>query len=612
MMTSTEPQTTNQALLNELLRRGAIDIQGSELFAAAPSPLPAGVSFSKIEGMLLGLAVGDALGATSEGLVPEIRRQAHGEIRDYLQNRHTGEFRGYPTDDTQLAFWTLEQMLEDGGFDPDRVAARFCQGRIFGLGSTVREFLGNYKGGTRPWWRCGPQSAGNGALMRIAPMLVPHLREPSPELWADTALAASITHNDSASIAACVAFIAMLWELIGRTEAPEPQWWVEAYLRVAKELEHREDYRPRLPALRDYEGSLWRFVEKKVPAAFERGLTTLEACESWYSGAYLLETVPSVLYILMRHGDDPEAAIVRAVNDTRDNDTIAAIVGAAVGALHGRQALPERWVEKLTGRVTAVGDDGRAFELLEQARQRWWESAQVPSNHAHKAILIRVSDGTSRSSVLAERAIRTEARQAVDCANTDHLLADGDGTLRNLDRQRFASKGACMTEDDRQPIDPQVRIGHVHLKVADLERALAFYRDILGFELTQRLGPAAAFLSAGGYHHHIGLNIWESRGGSPPAPGTTGLYHFAILYPNRRALADALKRVNEAGIPLEGAADHGVSEALYLRDPDGNGLELYWDRPEASWPRDSTGNLQMVTEPLDLEDLLTELILDAE
>jgi catechol 2,3-dioxygenase len=161
-----------------------------------------------------------------------------------------------------------------------------------------------------------------------------------------------------------------------------------------------------------------------------------------------------------------------------------------------------------------------------------------------------------------------------------------------------------MSERRHQPIDPGARIGHVHLKVADLERALAFYRDALGFELTQRFGAGAAFLSAGGYHHHIGINVWESRGGSWPAPGTTGLYHLAILYPTRRSLATALRRVLDERIPLEGAADHGVSEAIYLRDPDGNGVELYWDRPRADWPRDAAGGLAMVTESLDLDDLL--------
>lgn len=164
----------------------------------------------------------------------------------------------------------------------------------------------------------------------------------------------------------------------------------------------------------------------------------------------------------------------------------------------------------------------------------------------------------------------------------------------------------------QHPIDQNVRIGHVHLKVADLERALGFYRDVLGFELTQRYGRQAAFLSAGGYHHHIGLNTWESAGGSPPAPGTTGLYHLAILYPTRALLADALRRVLAAGIELEGAADHGVSEALYLRDPDDNGVELYWDRPKDQWPLAPNGELAMFTRALDLEALLREPLAEME
>ena len=155
-----------------------------------------------------------------------------------------------------------------------------------------------------------------------------------------------------------------------------------------------------------------------------------------------------------------------------------------------------------------------------------------------------------------------------------------------------------------QSIHHEVRIGHVHLKVADLERALRFYRDVLGFEVTQRIGNSAAFLSAGGYHHHIGLNTWESHGGQAPAAGTTGLYHLAILYPTRAELGDALRRLVETGVPLDGASDHGVSEALYLRDPDGNGVELYWDRPQEGWPRTKDGELAMVTRSLDLKGLL--------
>jgi catechol 2,3-dioxygenase len=162
--------------------------------------------------------------------------------------------------------------------------------------------------------------------------------------------------------------------------------------------------------------------------------------------------------------------------------------------------------------------------------------------------------------------------------------------------------GGRMTE----PIDPRTDIGHVHLKVADLERAIGFYRDVLGFELQQRMGDQAAFLSAGGYHHHIGLNTWESAGGSPPPPGTTGLFHLAVRYPTRAALADALHRLVRAKVRIDGASDHGVSEAIYLRDPDQNGVELYRDRPEEEWPRTPDGGVAMFTAPLDLQALLAE------
>ncbi len=162
------------------------------------------------------------------------------------------------------------------------------------------------------------------------------------------------------------------------------------------------------------------------------------------------------------------------------------------------------------------------------------------------------------------------------------------------------------SEKEFRPIDPQVRIGHVHLKVSDLERSLGFYCGVLGFELMQRLGTEAAFISAGGYHHHIGLNTWESLGGSPPPPGSTGLFHVAILYPDRARLGDALRRLLAAKIPLEGASDHGVSEALYLRDPDENGVELYRDRAQDEWPHNPDGSIAMDTRPLDLDALLRD------
>ena len=183
----------------------------------------------------------------------------------------------------------------------------------------------------------------------------------------------------------------------------------------------------------------------------------------------------------------------------------------------------------------------------------------------------------------------------------------GRGLPAAADTSSTGKSPAGGARADDEPIDPGVDIGHVHLKVADIDRALDFYCGVLGFELQQRLGNDAAFVSAGGYHHHIGLNTWHSRGGKPPPPNSTGLFHAAIRYPSRRALADALRRLAEARIPLSGASDHGVSEALYLTDPDANGVELYWDRPPEQWPRDKEGELLMVTEPLDLDGLIAEL-----
>ena len=358
----------------ELFEQGAIAIRSEDFLASDPAPLPDEVEFDRVEGMLWGLAVGDSLGVTSEGLRPVDRQEFFGEVRDYLPLRNTSRREGIPSDDTQMAFWTLEQILEDGEFVPENLAERFATERIYGMGSTVGAFRKAWERGGRPWWQCGQPSAGNGALMRIAPMVVPHLRHPSPLLWEETALCSALTHNDTASIASCVAFVAMLWDLLVMREPPEPSWWVERFVEVARPLETDTVYRPRAPHIEPFAGSLTQFVEERLPPAHERGLTTLEACESWYSGAYLLETVPCVLYILMCHGDNAEEAIVRAVNDTRDNDTIGAIVGAAVGALHGRKALPERWLRAHTGR-TRADDDGRIPEMIEAARLQWWEPA---------------------------------------------------------------------------------------------------------------------------------------------------------------------------------------------------------------------------------------------
>jgi ADP-ribosylglycohydrolase len=207
--------------------------------------------------------------------------------------------------------------------------------------------------------------------MRISPVLIPHLKKGGTDIWVDAALCAMMTHNDTSSISACIAFVAMLWELLDMVSPPDPRWWLESYVEVAKDLEDGTVYTPRGGRFMEYSGPMWQFVREKVLWANEQNIPVVEACNAWYSGAFLLETLPSVIYILMRHGHDPEEAIVRAVNDTKDNDTIAAIIGAAVGALHGRKAIPKRWLEKLSGRTTD-SDDGRVFELIEEAKEAFW------------------------------------------------------------------------------------------------------------------------------------------------------------------------------------------------------------------------------------------------
>jgi len=214
----------NRETFESMISSGTISLRRSTLFDSVPRVLPADFDWDRIEGMMLGLAIGDSLGNTSEGMLPGDRRKEFGEVRDYLPNRHVktppGQIaKGYPSDDTQLAFWTLEQILENGRIDTASLSSRFSQNRIFGMGSSVRQFLSNLHAG-KSWQECGTPSAGNGALMRIAPVIIPHVRNPSPDLWLDTALCAAVTHNDTASLSACIAFVSILWDLLGMSSAP--------------------------------------------------------------------------------------------------------------------------------------------------------------------------------------------------------------------------------------------------------------------------------------------------------------------------------------------------------------------------------------------------------
>ena len=390
----------NRPVLDELLRGGKLSMRRSALFDEPPPGAAEPVDFARVEGMVLGLAIGDALGNTTEGMPPADRRAFCGEVRDYLPNprrRRRGDGEpcrvGLPSDDTQLAGRTLAQGLADGGLVCENLAHRLAAGPIWGLGNTVRQFVENHRAGL-PWFECGPRSAANGALMRIAPILVPHVGSADSRLWADAALAAAITHNDPASTAACVAFVAILWDLLHARAAPEERWPLRRYVEVAAPIEGETRYGSRRPpagaararfpsADGQYVGPVWRFVETRVAAMLDAPAPppAADACRTWGSGAYLLETLPSVLYILCRHLRDPEEAIVRAVNDTADNDTIGAIVGAAVGALHGRDALPARWREGLVGGIEIRqpgGDaaaDGQLFDLLDRARREWGGAA---------------------------------------------------------------------------------------------------------------------------------------------------------------------------------------------------------------------------------------------
>lgn len=361
---SAPSRNDNRALLRALADDGRLSLRFGEIFER-PVPFRAGaVSWNRVRGMMLGLAIGDGLGNTSEGQLPSRRRQRHGEIRDYLPNPHAeGRAVGLPSDDTQLAFWTLEHLVECGGLHVERLARTFASRPIFGIGHAVTEFRERLSTGL-PWWEAAAESAGNGALMRIAPITIPHLGTGNPAFWSDVALCAAITHNDPGSIGACVAFAGLLGELLAAGEPPSPVWWASRYVDLARGVEGDDTrYAPRGGESIGYRGPIWRFVQDQVPARAARRESVLDAGNAWYSGAYLLETVPTVLFILTRYGHDAEEAIIRAVNDTKDNDTVAAIVGAAVGALHGEAALPERWRRGLLGR-TAAADDDRVREIL--------------------------------------------------------------------------------------------------------------------------------------------------------------------------------------------------------------------------------------------------------
>lgn len=352
-----------------LAEAGRLRVAPAALRSLEPVPERPAPAEDRVRGLLLGLAIGDALGNTTEGRLPHVRRAEHGEVRDYLPNRNAnGEAVGIASDDTQLAFRLVQVLTEHGKVAPKALLDRFAETDVTGMGGTVHSALKAWRDG-RPWPEAGQPSAGNGALTRIAPVLLPHLTGGGTGLWRDTIVATAITHNDPMAIGTAVALVDVLFHLLHASGPPEASWILNRWSNTVRAFEPDIVYAPRGAAC--VQAPTWRAAQVDVRRAIEGGLPTLTALNRWQSGAYLLETVPCVLLLLARYADDPEEAVVRAVNDTKDNDSIAAIVGAAMGALYGASAWPDGWVEGLTGRLAPGGQDGEVQALIEQAVSRF-------------------------------------------------------------------------------------------------------------------------------------------------------------------------------------------------------------------------------------------------
>lgn len=366
-----QAQVAVRRRLEQLFSSGQIDL------ADLPPPLsePAGregghLPAHRVRGILLGTAIGDALGNTSESMTASRRRAQYGEIREYLPNRHLGGVAaGLPSDDTQLSVWTLEALLDAGQPDADSIAAAYRRYPMFGMGQTMRGFLDalGHPSKLGDVWEARQRSAGNGALMRIAGAFLPHAWTLDAGTLDTVALTSALTHDHASSTGACVAFARILGEILWRGNSVPNGFFWETYVETARVVEGQQQLHSRVPG-DAYCGPVWQLVADRVPVALRNSRSTVAACNRWYSGAFVLETVPTILFLLERYRDDPEEALVRAVMDTWDNDTVAAIVGAVLGALHGEDAFPARWRDGLLGRTTS-NDDGKVQAILGRLRQ---------------------------------------------------------------------------------------------------------------------------------------------------------------------------------------------------------------------------------------------------
>ena len=327
--------------------------------------------FSRIEGMLLGIAIGDALGNTSESMTLEQRKQELGLITDYLPNRHAHNKKiGLPSDDTQLAFDTLSVILDKGKLDMEELAKVFSSHRIFGIGNIVKEFLRNYKDYREPWYLSGViDGAGNGALMRIAPVLISSLADQTENLWADTILSTMLTHNSHLAIGSSTAFVNMLRKFVSLKGKPNSETLTKEFTDVLETFTGNTEYNIRNTKIKSrFSNSAPIFIRQAVEFGYENNMTVEQFGEYFGSGAYVLETDTMLLYILSKYLTHPKEAIIQAVNYSKDNDTVASIVGAAMGALYGKEAFKKTWINNLSGR-TRENDDGRIFEMISRTKE---------------------------------------------------------------------------------------------------------------------------------------------------------------------------------------------------------------------------------------------------
>jgi ADP-ribosylglycohydrolase len=352
-----------------LIDSGIIKLRMSPMLTSDPPGHANLVDPDKVEGMLLGLAAGDALGNPSESMTAEVRRSHYGIIKDYLPGLFSdGQPLGLPSDDTQMAFWTLEHLLNDSQLDPAALIDIFASRRINGIGLSVSRALNRFRSG-KQWYESGVDSAGNGAIMRIAPIILPYLNNPSADLWLDTIAAAVITHNDPTSTACCIAYIDILWSILGGTWENDPKWLVDRFCNTVSELEGDTVIKSR-SGTDKYSGTLSDFTRQQLTQALNENWSIETACTRWGSGAYLLETIPCMLYILCKHLDNFEPAVTSAVNATFDNDTIASLVATLIGTIHGKSSIPTRWLENLPGQISGP-DNTTIYDLIEQANRKW-------------------------------------------------------------------------------------------------------------------------------------------------------------------------------------------------------------------------------------------------